>query len=125
MRGVGKSTWARLTFPDALRLDLLDEALYQSDLRDSRPFGQELRRVSPGRWVIIQAGTNLLAGRALKRVMLPLLPEELGPDFDLATVIRAPVWVSATAVSSIGHRPKVEPRWTSSSAAVEKSLRSR
>jgi predicted AAA+ superfamily ATPase len=35
-----------------------------------------------------QAGTNLLAGRALKRVMLPLLPQELGSDFDLTEVLR-------------------------------------
>jgi predicted AAA+ superfamily ATPase len=35
-----------------------------------------------------QAGTNLLAGRALRRVMFPLLPQELGPDFDLAEVLR-------------------------------------
>ena len=35
-----------------------------------------------------QAGTNLLAGRALRRVMLPLLPAELGKDFDLAEVLR-------------------------------------
>ena len=35
-----------------------------------------------------QAGTNLLAGRALKRVMVPLLPEELGPDFDLGEILR-------------------------------------
>ena len=35
-----------------------------------------------------QAGTNLLAGRALRRVMLPLLPRELGADFDLAEVLR-------------------------------------
>jgi len=123
MRGVGKSTWARVAFPDALRLDLLDEAVYQSYLRDPGLFGQELRRVPPGRWVIVdevqrlptllnevhrfieeqrlkfallgssarklkQAGTNLLAGRALRRVMLPLLPEELGLDFDLAEVLR-------------------------------------
>jgi predicted AAA+ superfamily ATPase len=123
MRGVGKSTWARLTFPDAFRFDLLDEGLYQGYLRDPALFGQELRRVPPGRWVIVdevqrlpallnevhrfieerrirfvllgssarklkQAGTNLLAGRALRRVMLPLLPEELGGDFDLAQVLR-------------------------------------
>jgi len=123
MRGVGKSTWARHAFPDALRLDLLDEAVFQSYLRDPALFGQELRRVPPGRWVIVdevqrlptllnevhrfieerhlkfallgssarklkQAGTNLLAGRALRRVMLPLLPEELGPDFDLGEVLR-------------------------------------
>jgi predicted AAA+ superfamily ATPase len=35
-----------------------------------------------------QAGTNLLAGRALRRVMFPLLPQELGPDFDLTEVLR-------------------------------------
>jgi predicted AAA+ superfamily ATPase len=35
-----------------------------------------------------QAGTNLLAGRALRRVMFPLLPQELGADFDLPEVLR-------------------------------------
>ena len=35
-----------------------------------------------------QAGTNLLAGRAVRRLMLPLVPEELGGDFDLARVLR-------------------------------------
>jgi predicted AAA+ superfamily ATPase len=35
-----------------------------------------------------QAGTNLLAGRALRRLMFPLLPQELGDDFDLAQVLR-------------------------------------
>ena len=35
-----------------------------------------------------QAGTNLLAGRALRRVMYPLLPQELGADFDLREVLR-------------------------------------
>ncbi|MFM7291038.1 MAG: ATP-binding protein [Planctomycetia bacterium] len=34
------------------------------------------------------AGTNLLAGRALHRQMFPLLPQELGRDFDLAEVLR-------------------------------------
>jgi predicted AAA+ superfamily ATPase len=34
------------------------------------------------------AGTNLLAGRALWRTMFPLLPEELGADFDLQQVLR-------------------------------------
>ena len=33
------------------------------------------------------AGVNLLAGRALSRVMLPLLPEELGEDFDLDRIL--------------------------------------
>ena len=35
-----------------------------------------------------QAGTNLLAGRAVRRLMFPLLPQELGADFDLAEVLR-------------------------------------
>ena len=35
-----------------------------------------------------QAGTNLLAGRALHRQMFPLLPQELGRDFKLAEVLR-------------------------------------
>lgn len=35
-----------------------------------------------------QAGTNLLAGRALHRQMFPLLPQELGRDFSLAEVLR-------------------------------------
>ena len=35
-----------------------------------------------------QAGTNLLGGRVLRRVMFPLLPEELGADFDLGEVLR-------------------------------------
>jgi predicted AAA+ superfamily ATPase len=35
-----------------------------------------------------RAGTNLLAGRALRRIMLPLLPEEQGEDFNLGEVLR-------------------------------------
>ncbi len=34
-----------------------------------------------------QQGTNLLAGRALRRQMFPFLPAELGADFDLETVL--------------------------------------
>jgi len=34
------------------------------------------------------AGTNLLAGRALWKTMFPLVPEELGDDFDLERVLR-------------------------------------
>ncbi len=35
-----------------------------------------------------QAGTNLLAGRALRRIMFPLVPQELERDFDLARARR-------------------------------------
>jgi hypothetical protein len=38
-RGVGKSTWARQTFADAYRFDLLDEGLFQSLLADPGLFG--------------------------------------------------------------------------------------
>jgi uncharacterized protein len=52
-----------------------------------------------------QAGTNLLAGRALRRVMYPLLPQELGPDFDLAEVLRfgslPVIWGSSARAESL------------------------
>src|SRR2546428_3799482 len=34
------------------------------------------------------AGTNLLAGRALRKLMFPLVPAELGADFELDAVLR-------------------------------------
>lgn len=45
------------------------------------------------------AGTNLLAGRALLKEMYPLVPEELGRDFELEAVLRAgsiPVIITAS-----------------------------
>jgi predicted AAA+ superfamily ATPase len=140
MRGVGKSTWARETFPDAHRIDLLDEGVFQSYLRDPRLFGRELERVPERAWVVVdeiqrlplllndvhrlieqrrlrfgllgssarklrQAGTNLLAGRAFRRLMFPLLPEELGADFDLAAILRfgslPVVWESSARDESL------------------------
>ena len=121
-RGVGKSTWANQRFPAAKRIDLLDEALFQSYLRDSESFAAELRTVPRGSWIVVDefqrvpsllnqvhrfieernlrfvllgssarklktAGTNLLAGRALKKTMYPLVPEELGNDFSLEEVL--------------------------------------
>ncbi|OHB79733.1 MAG: hypothetical protein A2Z25_00605 [Planctomycetes bacterium RBG_16_55_9] len=52
--------------------------------------GQGLRFVLLGSSArkLKHAGTNLLAGRALRRIMLPLLPEELGQDFDLDEILR-------------------------------------
>lgn len=35
-----------------------------------------------------QSGTNLLAGRALRKSMFPLVPEELGADFDVDKILR-------------------------------------
>jgi len=122
-RGVGKSTWARARFPDAHRIDLLDEGLYQSLLADPSLFAGMLRTRPEGSRIVVDevqripgllnevhrfieergllfallgssarklktAGTNLLAGRALWKTMFPLLPEELGSDFDLEKALR-------------------------------------
>ena len=123
IRGVGKSTWARQQFPNAPRIDLLDEGVFQAYLRDPQRFGQEVRRYKRGTWVVVDevqrlpallnevhraiedlglrfvllgssarklkmAGTNLLAGRAVRREMHPLQPDEMGADFDLREVLR-------------------------------------
>ena len=63
VRGVGKSTWARRQFPDALRIDLLDEARFQDYLVDPSLFAAELASVPPGSRVVvdeIQRLPNLL-----------------------------------------------------------------
>lgn len=52
-RGVGKSTWAKRTFPEARRIDLLDESLYQSYLVDPEAFAAELRALFPGAQVVV------------------------------------------------------------------------
>ena len=53
VRGVGKSTWARRHLGDALRIDLLDEALYHDYLADPSLFAAELRSVPRGSWVVV------------------------------------------------------------------------
>ncbi|MCY3874921.1 MAG: ATP-binding protein [Rhodobacteraceae bacterium] len=63
VRGVGKSTWARRQFPDAPRIDLLDEARYQDYLADPSLFAADLQTATPGSWVVvdeIQRLPNLL-----------------------------------------------------------------
>ena len=63
VRGVGKSTWARLQFSDALHIDLLDEARYQDYLADPSLFAADLQPAPPGSWVVvdeIQRLPNLL-----------------------------------------------------------------
>ena len=122
-RGAGKSTWLRGVFPNAHRIDLLDERLYQSYLADIGAFAGELRSLAPGAIVVVDevqrlpallnevhrhiedrrlrfvlcgssarklktAGTNLLAGRAVRRHLHSFLPEELGKDFDLDAALR-------------------------------------
>ena len=66
MRGVGKSTWARQEFPQAVRFDLLDEGLYQSYLREPRLFGRELARVEPGTWIVLDEVQRLPAASSPK-----------------------------------------------------------
>lgn len=53
LRGVGKSTWVREQLPDAHRIDLLDEGLYQDLLADPSGFAGELRRLERGSWVVV------------------------------------------------------------------------
>jgi predicted AAA+ superfamily ATPase len=53
LRGVGKSTWLREQLPEAHRIDLLDESLYQALLADPGQFAGELRRLERGRWVVV------------------------------------------------------------------------
>ncbi len=53
VRGVGKSTWARTRYETAHRIDLLDEARYQSLLADPELFADELRSRPPGSWVVV------------------------------------------------------------------------
>jgi predicted AAA+ superfamily ATPase len=52
-RGTGKSTWLEKTFPNAHRIDLLDEALYQSYLADIGRFAAELRALPAQTLVIV------------------------------------------------------------------------
>ena len=133
VRGVGKSTWALAMLPDALRLDLLDEALYTDLLAEPSLFRNIVSGCGQDDWVVIDevqripnllnevhrlieergvrfallgssarklktAGTNLLAGRALHKVIYPLTAAELGNDFNLDQVLRYGtiplVWVS-------------------------------
>jgi predicted AAA+ superfamily ATPase len=121
-RGAGKSTWVGHELPDAYRIDLLDEARYQSYLARVGRFADELRALPPRSTVVVdevqrlphllnevhrfiedrrlrfvlcgssarklkQQGTNLLAGRALRRALHPFVPAELGRAFELRAAL--------------------------------------
>ncbi len=123
MRGVGKTTWARDRFPDAVWVDLLREDVYQAHLVDPHLLRGRLADVPADGWVVVdeiqripsllndihslieerrirfvllgssarklrRAGVNLLGGRALQRTLSPLLPCEMGSDYDLQDVLR-------------------------------------
>lgn len=53
VRGVGKGTWARKQFPDAPRIDLLDEARYQEYLANPSLLAAELASLPRGAWAVI------------------------------------------------------------------------
>ena len=53
VRGVGKSTWARQTFPDAHIIDLLDESRYQSFAANPTLLGLELRTLPANQVVVL------------------------------------------------------------------------
>jgi uncharacterized protein len=53
LRGSGKSSWVRENFPKAQRFDLLNEADYQRYLVNPALFGEEIRRIPAGSWIII------------------------------------------------------------------------
>ncbi|MGH9256215.1 MAG: ATP-binding protein [Vicinamibacterales bacterium] len=124
VRGVGKSTWARATFPNAHVVDLLDESRLQTLLANPGELALEIRDLPRDRVIVLDevqrvpallnevhraietsrrrfvllgssarrlktANTNLLAGRATMWVMYPLVPAELGKDFDLERVLRS------------------------------------
>ena len=144
MRGVGKSTWARRALPGALRLDLLDEALFTDLLGDPSLFGHLLSGAGRGDWVVVDevqripsllnevhrqiedrgvrfallgssarklksAGTNLLAGRALRKEMHPFTPAELGDSFDLDEAL---AWGTIPLVWAAADRREVLTSYT-------------
>ncbi|HUP51604.1 MAG TPA: AAA family ATPase, partial [Longimicrobiales bacterium] len=60
-RGTGKSTLLRGMFPRAHRIDLLDEALYQSYLADIGSFAAELRPLDRETLVVVDEVQRLPA----------------------------------------------------------------
>jgi len=61
VRGIGKSTWARVAFPDAPRFDLLDERLYRDLLTQPGAFGDALRALQEGATVVVDEVQRLPA----------------------------------------------------------------
>ena len=61
LRGVGKSAWAQEAFPQASRVDLLDQRLYQDLLADPSLFPQAIHHLAPGSWVVVDEVQRLPA----------------------------------------------------------------
>ncbi|MCB9883019.1 MAG: ATP-binding protein [Planctomycetes bacterium] len=82
LRAVGESAW--VIVDEIQRLpSLLNEVHRHIESRGLRfaLCGSSARKLK-------QAGTNLLAGRAVRRFLHPFVPEELGADFDLDRILR-------------------------------------
>jgi uncharacterized protein len=60
-RGTGKSTWLQTIFPNAHVIDLLSEAAYQDLLANPGLFANQLRAVSPDKWIVIDEVQRLPA----------------------------------------------------------------
>lgn len=60
-RGTGKSTWLRVTYPDAHVIDLLSEERYQRYLARPGAFADELRALAPGSTVVVDEVQRLPA----------------------------------------------------------------
>jgi hypothetical protein len=60
VRGVGKSTWARETFPEAHIIDLVDESRYQALLANPALLGLELRTLPAHRIVVLMKSSASL-----------------------------------------------------------------
>ena len=121
-RGVGKSTWLRAHFSDAIRFDLLKAQDFLEFSRDPGRLEARIGRQPPGTWVLIdeiqklpdlldevhrlieekryrfalsgssarklkRTGANLLAGRAVQRLMFPFVSHEMGEHFELARAL--------------------------------------
>jgi predicted AAA+ superfamily ATPase len=103
VRGVGKSTWIRETFPDAYLVDLLDESRFQTLLANPALLADELRALPRQRLVVLDEVQRVPAllnevHRAIetdrRRFVLlgssarRLKTAELGRDFNLEQVLR-------------------------------------
>lgn len=89
-RWTGKSTWLRDEFNGALWIDLLDEKRYQSYLACPEEFAQAILAAPREQWIVVDEILrlpNLLAGRATRRNMYPLVPNEMGTEFDPEEVL--------------------------------------
>ena len=98
VRGVGKSSWARARFPDAPRIDLLDEARYQDYLADPSLFAADLQSAPPGSWVVVDE---------IQR--LPQPPQRGPPPYRGAPPQLRPARIERAEAQGVGRQPARRP----------------